>query len=57
VSGNPLVELVQVSGVSPEDALRLGLTALVALRDLARTDADSAAEHHASLTSADAPDR
>jgi hypothetical protein len=42
-SGNPLVELIQVKDVTPEDALRLGLITLVALADLARTDAGSAA--------------
>lgn len=42
-SGNPLIELVQAKDVAPEDALRLGLITLVALADLARTDADSAA--------------
>lgn len=42
-SGNPLVDLIQVKDVAPEDALRLGLITLVALADLARTDADSAA--------------
>jgi hypothetical protein len=42
-SGNPLVALIQARNVAPEDALRLGLITLVALADLARTDADQAA--------------
>ena len=42
-SGNPLVNLVQAKEAAPGDALRLGLLALVALADLARTDADSPA--------------
>jgi hypothetical protein len=44
-SGGPLTDLVQAKDAAPEDALRLGLVALAALADLARTDADSAAEH------------
>jgi len=44
-SGSPLVDLVQAKDVAPEDALRLGLIALVALADLARTDADSPTGH------------
>ena len=40
-SGNPLVDLVQAKEVAPEDALRLGLIALAALAELARTDAES----------------
>lgn len=40
-SGNPLADLIQAKDVAPEDALRLGLIALAALADLARTDADS----------------
>jgi hypothetical protein len=41
-SGNPLADLIQAKEVAPEDALRLGLITLVALADVARTDADSA---------------
>ena len=45
ISGSPLANLVQAKDAAPEHALRLGLVALAALADLARTDADSAAEY------------
>ncbi len=44
-SGNPLADLVQAKDAAPEHALRLGLVALAALANLARTDADSATGH------------
>ena len=44
-SGSPLVDLVQAKDAAPEDELRLGLIALVALAALARTDADSPTGH------------
>jgi hypothetical protein len=40
-SGNPLIDLIRAKEVALEDALRVGLIALAALADLARTDADS----------------
>ncbi len=39
----PLADLIEAEDAAPEHALRLGLIALGALADLARTDAYSAA--------------
>ncbi len=40
-SGNPLNDLILAKAVAPENSLRLGLTVLGVLADLARTDAMS----------------
>lgn len=40
-SGNVLLDLMRAKQVEPGDALRLGLVILVALANLARTDAKS----------------
>jgi hypothetical protein len=41
VTGNSLHDLILAKAIAPEDSLRLGLTILAALADLARTDAES----------------